>query len=286
MNRKTYSRQHLNGFTLIELLVVIAIIAILASMLLPVLAKAKTKAQTIQCINNEKQLLLGWQLYTSDNAGWFVPNEDNASGGWIAGSMDYGGGNPFGADTDDRYLLQASYGAKLGPYMKEAGVYRCPADKSTQYPHLSGLPRNRSVSMNQAVGPNLQNGPPAPAADGDVRGGWLPYPAYQVYTKDSSVHTPAPVNLFVFIDEHPDSINDGGFAVKMDPGSGWVDLPTILHNGGTGMSFADGHAEVHKWKHLDRLPAVTYAGVASYNNQSPNEDVQWLQTKTSAPAGQ
>src|SRR5512140_1440661 len=127
-NRQHRSRSAGSGFTLIELLVVIAIIAILAGMLLPALAKAKTKAQGILCMNNTKQLTLAWKLY-HDDYNMFPPNEDNANGGWIRGVMNFTGGDPVGADTNIQFLIDPQY-AKLGPYTKAPGVYKCPADQS------------------------------------------------------------------------------------------------------------------------------------------------------------
>src|SRR5881296_1202222 len=73
------------GFTLIELLVVIAIIAILAGMLLPALAKAKTKAQGIACLNNLRQLNFAWYMYADDNRDKLVPNGTGPQIGWIEG---------------------------------------------------------------------------------------------------------------------------------------------------------------------------------------------------------
>jgi len=141
------------GFTLIELLVVIAIIAILAAMLLPVLSKAKAHAYAIQCMNNTKQLTLAWKLYTDDYQGVFPPNEDGAGNvSWVYGNLDY---NASVDDTNTLYLTLPQF-AKLGPYTKSPGIYKCPADQSRQR-GMTGEQRVRSVSMSTAVGPDRNN---------------------------------------------------------------------------------------------------------------------------------
>jgi prepilin-type processing-associated H-X9-DG protein len=210
---------------LIELLVVIAITAILAAMLLPALSKAKIKAQGISCLSNTKQLLVAWTLYAGDNQDRLVPNYGGAArGGWVGGVMTWN----FSTDNTNQSKI---LNAKLGPYARNVGIYHCPADNSIGLGQSQN--RIRSLSMNVFMGNT----------------GGSSWNGYRLFSRFGDIRTPTEV--FVFLDEHPDSINDG-FSTYC-PGDGppevsqWSDLPDSYHNGAGGFSFADGHSEIKKW---------------------------------------
>jgi prepilin-type N-terminal cleavage/methylation domain-containing protein len=288
----TAARPRPGGFTLIELLVVIAIIAILAGMLLPALAKSKTKAQGIFCMNNGKQMMLSMKLYSNDFNDLFPPNPDDGNttpgANWCPGQAGVGGAAEFNPDILDDPKLSL-----LVPYGANHAQFKCPADKRTgKYQGTKAekkntkVPAARTFAMSQAVGTDPYspsfgklpvNGPWLDGNHGHSRSG-----VWRVYGKESDVIDPGPSQLWVLLDEDQWSINDGGFAVGM-PTAKWIDWPATYHNMACGFAFADGHSEIHKWKDpRTKVPVRNGVGQVSQLTVTGSIDWKWISERTSA----
>jgi prepilin-type processing-associated H-X9-DG protein len=261
-------------------------------------------------MSNQKQIMLGWKMYPDDNNDLLPPNDeivgDTASPttrNWVAGRMDlYYESTNSGLEGGTYTLGSQNYRncTSLAPYVPNPGVYKCPADPSTQnwdnnY-SFPGVPRVRSYSMSCAVG-TVYNQPTAGGGVGSpVPGGWLqgpngnsPNTTWLTYGKAGGIITPGSADLWVLIEEHCDSINDGSFAVEMTgangaDGSALVDMPGSYHNGSTAIAFADGHVEFHHWIDSRTKPPISgrYSERPLVTQSPANPDSSWLQMHTSA----
>ena len=276
-----------SGFTLLELMVTVFVIAVLAALLLPAVTRARSRAKGTSCLNNTRQLMMALHTYANDFQDRLPPNLDDGKMKddfyWCSGQAGRGMEQEF--DTE---IFKNPHMAMLYEYLgKSVALYRCPADRRVgKSQNLSDagksnppmVPAARSIAMNAAVGtdPKAGGGLPteAPWLDGDyknTRAG-----PFRTYGRLADFTDPGPANTWVLIDESDFNLNDAAFAVSM-VGSFWLDYPGRYHNSASGIVFADGHSEYHRW---------TTVHVPSRGQPEPavkNPDWIWLRDRTSAP---
>jgi prepilin-type N-terminal cleavage/methylation domain-containing protein len=314
-NNDRNGRFSFNGFTLIELLVVIAIIAILAAMLLPVLGKAKMKAQGIKCMNNHRQLALAWRQYSEDNNDRLVYASTGGSSGsgprsgdtsvlmtanpqdpnnyaWSGMHMNFNANNR--ANYDPTLDMEKR---PLWNYSKAVQIYKCPSDTSTILGYNNTLvPRILTMSMNLFVGGFAPDSGLGPGTDG----GWTVADPYMVFSKSTQFINPA--GVFVFVDEREDVVNWSNFMISMagfnpTSPSSWTwgagtdsDMPASYHNRAGGFSFADGHSEIHRWLDQRTMPPLAppqkELSDTAFNFAAAgpnNQDIFWIQLHSTSP---
>ncbi len=252
-----------SGFTLIELLVVIAIIAILASLLLPSLAKAKAQALRVRCIGNHRQLLLTWGLYQDDNNNGLPPNArvtNNASGpNWVETTV-HGATPGFidpGAFLDPKRAAFANY-------WKNTAIYSCPAERTTYTVSGRKVPKLRSYSLNDYMNGGVEQYAPAPGT--------------AFYKKNTDFSKPS--TLFSFIDVEPITICYTPFEIPINDVTPFFSAPGAMHDRRFGvMSYVDGHTEAHRWKLPLVRPVPSTAPQNPHPAQSDAVDINYIRTR-------
>lgn len=271
--------KHSPGFARADLLFLILAAAMVVLLIIPGRSHAGAQDLALACMNNHRSLAQAWASFASDNGGVLVNNYDitetmaSVAGktytNWTHNVVDWSAASM----NTNRDLIRSS---KLFPYL--AGnelAFKCPSDNylSTVQRSLGWARRARSYSMNGFMGRSSSS-----PSDTGVSQGLNPYyPQYRQFIRESSV--PHPADTFVFVDEHPDSINDGLFLNSPGTSSTWGDMPASLHNGAGGFAFADGHAEIHAWTEARTKVAVRF--LYSSVSAAGSADYAWLASRTS-----
>ncbi len=194
---------------------------------------------------------------------------------WVNGWEDFNVNN-----TDNTNMLKLAT-ALLGPYYsKQTKIYHCPADIYTCIEGNAQLQRVRSNSMNRFVEGDAYRA--AKASKGLPANGSIWYSAWRAYTRLTDIVRPASSDLFVFVDEHPDSINDGWMMTNVTDPNNWTDLPASYHGNACGFGFADGHSEIHRWRDPRTFVPVKKTQYNGFNAPG-SKDIQWMFLHCSAP---
>jgi len=279
MTDRNRSRIGSQGFTLVELLTVIAIIAILSSLLIPAISKARSKAQATICLSNHKQLLLAWQLYVGDNREELPENSFNCNywlsfdatmRNWAAGQLSW---EDNWTDNTNSSLLVPGLNGSLGLYSRSAAIYKCPADRSETSFNGVRRPRVRSVMMNEYLSDSeaIKMGYEMP----EWKAG---FPSAILFSTSDFARISA-ADLFVFIDAHEDCVRDPSFMMRYHSPELWTgDLPSTRHGRSGTISFADGHAQTKRWSALTYKPVerIVWGDQQQRKPDPSNPDPEWL----------